>query len=120
MISVNKNKLALFFLKLSIASVLVYAAARSFVDPNSWIGFMPSFLRNLLQTNILLGLFSLYEIALAAWVMSSKKTFYASLVAAATFAGITIFNLAALDIVFRDFGLMLAALALAAMTYSNK
>lgn len=101
-----------FFLRLGLAIPFLYAAIAATLDPNSWIGFFPSWLQNIFPGGLLLGLFSLYELALSLWLISGKKTYYASALASLTLLAITITNLGALDIVFRDIGLLLAAIAL--------
>lgn len=70
-------------------------------------------MRSLAPEPLLLSSFSLFEVLLGLWLLSGKKLFYAAGISAMVFSGITIFNLGALDIVFRDVGLFFAALALA-------
>lgn len=69
-----------------------------------------------MPAQILLTLFSVYEIILALWLLIGKQLFYAGLLSAATLIGIAAFNLGAIDIVFRDISLALSALALAVLT----
>ncbi len=101
-----------FLLRLGIAIPFLYAAIAATLDPNSWIGFFPPWLQSILPGGVLLGLFSLYELALSLWLLSGKKTYYAGGLASLTLLAITITNLTVLDIVFRDLGLLLAAIAL--------
>jgi uncharacterized membrane protein len=108
----ESNKLASLLLRLGIAFSLIYVGIVSFVNPSSWIGFIPSFL----QGSTLLIVFSVYEIALGLWLLWGKKIFYASVLTALTMFFIVIFNLGAFDIVFRDLTIMLAAIALAVLT----
>ena len=120
MIKINRNQLGIFLLKLGLAVTFLYAATASLVDPSSWIGFVPQGLRDILPATVILGIFSAYEIVLSAWLMSSKKTFWAASLAALTLAAITFTNLGVLDIIFRDIGLLLAAISLAVMSFDNK
>lgn len=76
-------------------------------------------MRNLLPGSTILTVFSVYQILLALWILSGWKTFYPSLLAALTISGIIIFNLGALEIVFRDIAIIFAALALAAWSYKK-
>lgn len=101
-----------FLLRLGLAVPFLYAAIAATLDPNSWLGFFPGWLQSIIPGGLLLGLFSLYELALALWLLSGKKTYYAGGLASLTLLAITISNLGALDIVFRDIGLLLAAIAL--------
>lgn len=106
------NKVS-FFLRFGIAFSFLYAAVSSFLNPNAWIGFFPIFLRNLIPVNILLILFSIFEIILGIWLISNKATFYASILASFALLGIIIFNFSSFDIVFRDVTILFAAIALA-------
>ncbi len=115
----SQKQLASFLLRCAIASVFVYAAVASFLTPDNWIGFFPIFLRHLFLQNILLGGFSVYELVLALWLLSGKYTFFAAIFSALTLSGVVIFNLDQLDIVFRDFAIILAAASLAVFTYKK-
>jgi len=99
--------------------VFLYAAISSFLSPSSWIGFIPLFLRNLIDANLLLFAFSFYEIILGLWLLSNKTVFYASLLSALTILGIVISNLGALDIVFRDIAILFSAIALMILSYKR-
>ncbi len=107
-------------LRLGLAFVFVYAAYSSFLNPESWIGFFPNFIRAIVPENILLTGFSLVEIVLGVWLVSGFKTFYAAAVASLLLLGIVIFNLAIMDLIFRDIGLFFASLALLVGSYNNK
>ena len=109
----NKEQFAALLLKIGLASTFIYASVSSFVNPSSWIGYLPQFLTNIIPATILLAFFSAYEILLSIWILSGVKSFYSALLAAATLAAIILLNLGAIEIIFRDFGLFLAALALA-------
>ncbi len=109
----SKTKVALILLRLGLAFVFFYAAIFSFLNPNDWIGFFPIFLRDFFGANFVLTSFSFYELVLSFWLLSGKWQFYAGLISAAIFLGIIVFNIGAMDIIFRDVGLFSAALALA-------
>jgi hypothetical protein len=115
----NQQRFAFFLLRSAIASVFAYAAIASFITPDNWIGFFPIFLSRIVPQNILLTSFSIYELALAVWFLTGKFTFYASLLAILTLSGIIIFNIDQLDIVFRDFAIILSAASLVAFTYKK-
>jgi len=110
-------KIAKVLLRIGLAGTLVYAALASFITPTSWIGFFPAFLVDLsssfMSQEVLLGIFSVTELLLAAWLLSGFKPFLAGLCVAGLFGGIFFANLGAMDLVFRDFGLFFASLALA-------
>lgn len=109
-----------FLLRLGLAFTFAYAAIASFYAQQNWAGFFPRPLVDLVPIGILLAVFSIYELALAAWLLSNRKTFYAACLSALTLVGIIVFNFGALDIVFRDAGLFFAAAALAALSYRRK
>lgn len=116
----SSNKLVNYLLQIGLASVFLYAAIASFIEPNNWIGYLPVFLRDIFPVKLLLAAFSLYELALAIWLLMGRYTFYASLLSAATLMGIIVLNLGELDIVFRDVAIVFSALALAVATHKKK
>lgn len=120
MVSVKSEKFASFLLRTGLGLVFLYAAASSLIDPGSWIGFLPSFMRELASPEFLLTLFSIYEILLAVWLISGKETFHAALLSAATMFAIVIQNIGALDILFRDVAILFAALSLAVLSRDGK
>ena len=99
-------------LRIALAFVFLYASISSFLSPNDWIGYMPSFMRGVVPDQLLLAGFSIYELGLALWLLSGLFARYASLLTAATLIGIVVLNPALLPITFRDVGLFKAALAL--------
>lgn len=112
----RKVRLASLILRLGLAVVFLYPAIAAFIDPNSWIGFLPIFLRRIIPEKTLLLLFSLYEIVLASWLLSGKKVFYAAVISAMTLFAIIITNIGVMDIIFRDVAILAAALALATLS----
>lgn len=102
-------------LRLGLATVFMYAAISSFIDPGEWVGYLPQFVRDTFNADVVLQLFSVYELLLAAWLLSGVYTRIAGLVCAATLIAITVPNLHLFAISFRDIGLVFAALALAAI-----
>jgi uncharacterized membrane protein YphA (DoxX/SURF4 family) len=111
----TKEKIASLLLRIGLAIVFLYAAVASFLEPGTWIAFLPSFLTNIIPAGPLLTIFSIYEIIVAVWLMSGRKIFYAAAIASLTIVGIISSNLSFLDIVFRDFAILFAALALAVL-----
>lgn len=99
-------------LKVGLAVVFLYAAVAAFFDPGSWIGYFPSFLREILPGHLVLNLFSIYEISLALWLIWGRWLFWSGLLSALSLLGIVVFNLSQMDVIFRDLGLIFMALAL--------
>lgn len=112
----KNEKLVAVITRIGLAFVFLYAAISALIDPIAWIGYFPLWLRHLVPGNILTIVFSSYQIFLAIWLVSSKKTLYSSLFAAFTLLCIISANIKAFDIVFRDVEIFLSALALAALS----
>ncbi len=106
-------KLASFFLRIGLAIAFLYAALSSFLDPSAWIGFFPLWMQQNLPVTVLLFAFSLYEIILSLWLLSSWRVKEAAITAAVTLFLITAVNIQGLDIIFRDVAIMFAAVGLA-------
>ncbi len=102
----------MLFIRLGLAFVLLYAGIASFQDPGMWSGFVPQFVSSILPAETFLKIFAVFEVVLGLVILSGKAARLAGFLAAASLVGITVFNLSAWDIVFRDVGLALAALAL--------
>jgi uncharacterized membrane protein YphA (DoxX/SURF4 family) len=114
------DSLISFLLRAGIATVFLYAAIAAFLDPFSWIGFFPVWLRELFDAELLLMGFSIFEIALSLWIFSGAMIREAAIVASITLFAIVLGNLGALDIVFRDVAILFAALALVAIGQKDK
>ena len=113
------SNLASFILRVALAVPFLFAAIDATLQPEAWIGFVPQFLRNILPGSILLGAHALVDFTLALWLLSGWRTKYAAGFTALNLAVIIIVNLAALDIIFRDVGLLLAAIALEVLQYEK-
>lgn len=112
----QNKQLPLWLLRIGLAIMFLYAAIGSFIAPNEWIGFLPPIITTLFDAELILKIFSVFEIALAAWLLSGVRTRYAALLAAVMLIGITVSNFSLFAISFRDIGLAFAALALAALS----
>ena len=99
-------------LRLALGFVFCYAAISSFVTPEAWLGFIPSYVpANLAKPS--LDFFSVVQLGLVAWLAWGRWLRYSALAAGLLLAALTLANLASLVITFRDIGLALAAFALA-------
>lgn len=116
----KNEKLALFLLRLGIASVFLYAAIAATLEPSNWIGYLPQFLRSIFPAETLLHLFSAYQVGLSLWLLWGKKLLYPSVLSVLTFIAIIIANIGQLDIVFRDIAILFAALSLAVVSRDSK
>lgn len=109
---IDMNLTALL-LRIGLAGVFIYAAVSSTISPREWVGYLPSLATEYIQAETLLKIFSVYELALAGWLLSGLYVRYAALLCAATLIGISVTNFSLFAISFRDIGLAFAALALA-------
>lgn len=109
----NKVALVNLLLRIGLAGIFLYAALSGTLHPDDWIGYLPQFLRNIFPAKYLLISFDVYELILSVWLLTGWKTFYSAVLSTLTLFGIIVTSLGALDITFRDFGLLLAAIALA-------
>lgn len=117
--TVGQKDYAAKLLRAGLAVIFTYAAVSSFKNPQDWVGYLPSFVRKSGNAHNLLKVFSVYELALAAWFVSGKYVKYAALLAAATLAGIVVSNSKLFAITFRDIALIFSALALFVLSWDN-
>ena len=116
----SNPKFVILFLRLGIASVFLYAAIASTLDPINWSGYLPPFVTIIAPMNVVLICFSLFEFILSIWILSGWKSLYAAFLAATTLLAIIGANWSDRDILFRDFAIFFAALALAAASVGKK
>jgi len=110
----DNKQITPLLLRMGLATMFLYAAISSFLDPREWVGYLPSMLTSRIDAETILHFFSVYELILAAWLLSGVYVRYVALLCAATLAGIVVTNFSLFAISFRDIGLIFAALALAA------
>jgi len=115
----QNQKIVHILLRISITSVFLYAAVGATLQPNNWIVYIPQALQNIIPAKLFLTGFSFYQLLLSIWLLSGWKSFYAASFAAITFLGIISANFMALDILFRDFAIFFAAVALAVGSYKS-
>ena len=113
----KNERLISFLLRIGIAIAFLYAAIAAFLEPSSWVGFLPAWIDGIVPRGTLLSIFSIYEILLALWLLTGKMPFRAAAVSSATMFAIIVFNIGSLDILFRDVPILFAALALMTLTY---
>ena len=116
----DKNSTISLFLRLGLAFSFLYAGIAAFFNPLAWVGYIPVFLRDMISEGILLNLHSAFNVLLGLWLLSNKKTFYAAVVSAIALFAIIISNIVLFDIVFRDVSILLAAVALAILSYTKE
>lgn len=108
----SATQLTPLLLRAGLAIIFLYAGISSLKNPDSWIIYLPSFVRTSASAMSLLHVFSVYELLLAIWLIVGRYVKYAALLCALTFAGIVVVNFNAFIITFRDIALIFMALAL--------
>jgi uncharacterized membrane protein YphA (DoxX/SURF4 family) len=109
------NKTANLLLRIGVAFAFIYAGISGLVNPDSWIGYFPTFL----QSNTILIVWGIVEVILGLWILSGRNIFIPALLGGLSMIGVIIFNWSQMDILFRDVTIMLAALALAIEAYNK-
>ncbi|MDO8470935.1 MAG: DoxX family membrane protein [bacterium] len=112
----NSKKIPEFFLRFGLALVFLYAGVFGFLNPMDWIGFLPSWVKDMAPASLsdqnVLAVFSATEILMGLLLLFGIQVFLVSIVSSCMLLGIVVFNWGAMDIIFRDIGLFFAALAL--------
>ena len=115
-----KGNPAATILRWGLAFVFFYAAVAALLNPADWVSFLPGPLASAPYADLLLSVFSVYELILAVFLFWGKKVYWSSLLATITLAGIVVANFQATNIVFRDIGLAMSGLALFEMSRQDK
>ncbi len=110
-----KVRIAILLLSIGLAGTYFYAGISALQHPDDWIGFLPELVRaNPLAGTMLMG-FSIFQIGLAAWLISGIRTSFAASISVLLLVAIMVTNPDALTITFRDGGLVFASIALAVL-----
>lgn len=115
----DHQSLASFTLRVALAIPFLFVAIDATLQPEAWVGFIPAFVKNILPASLVLGAHALVDFTLGLWLLSGWKTKHAAALSALNLATIIVVNLTALDIIFRDIGLLLAAVALGVLQYKK-
>lgn len=102
-------------LRLGVAFAFLYPPINAVIDPYSWVGYFPSFVRELGDEMVLLHVFGVIEAVIGLWILVRKNVFWPSAAAAAALLAIVVFNLGDFQVLFRDLSIAAMALALALM-----
>ncbi|HEU4677571.1 MAG TPA: hypothetical protein VFS75_02525 [Candidatus Paceibacterota bacterium] len=98
-------------LRVALAFAFLYPPVSAYLAPYDWIGYFPQFVHGIVSDTVLLSLWGLLEVGIGLWILSGKRIALPSVIAAILLALIVLFNLAQMEVVFRDVSLALAALA---------
>ena len=101
-----------FLLRLAVAFAFIYAGISGFINPDAWIGYFPVWTKGFVSDAILINAWGIIELAIGFWILFGKKILIPSIIATLALAGIVVFNLNQMDVIFRDVSIALAALSL--------
>lgn len=99
-------------LRSSLAFAFLYAGVSGFLDPVSWVGFIPPFVGRIVDPILLLTVFGIVEVLLALWLVWGKRTDIAAGISVLLLLGITLSSPGQFILLFRDLTLAGAALSL--------
>lgn len=107
---------ATLLLRLGIAFAFIFPAANALIDPYSWVGYLPRFLRDgVFPEMLLLHLFGAVEVVIGLWLVWGKRLFIPSVAATLILLLIVVLNLGDFQVLFRDLSIAAMALALAVL-----
>lgn len=99
-------------LRIGLAIVFLYAGVESLRQPATWEAYLPTFMTKAVSASVLIKFFAVYELVLAAWLLTGKYVKHVAALSALTLAGIVATNPSQLLTTFRDIGLAFMAVAL--------
>jgi uncharacterized membrane protein YphA (DoxX/SURF4 family) len=101
-------------LRIGLAFAFLYPPYAALLDPQSWFGYFPRFIRELpINSLVLLHGFGVIEVLLALWILSGCRIRLPAALAGLILLAIVFFNSGTFDVVFRDLSIAAIALALA-------
>lgn len=98
-------------LRIGLGFIFIYAGVMSFSAPENWIGFVPPWIENIIKPLIFLQVHAAFEIILGLTLLTGIVLPAAALIAFFNIFAILFFY-GVDDVTFRDFGLLMTALAL--------
>ena len=119
-LSSDPKKLSpVLLLRIGLGLVFIYAGAHSIADPGAWTGFVPGWLGNVLNPVTFVYIHGAFELALGLGIIIGLFLPVLSFLAFLDFFAILVF-FGVDDVTFRDFGLLMSALALFLFTRKEK
>jgi uncharacterized membrane protein len=107
------NDKLIYMLRVGVAFSFLYASISGFLEPTSWVGFLPQFATKIMAGETILMIFGVVEILVALGLLFMKNPFYLAVLSALMLLGIVVFNIPQMDILFRDIPIVLMAVAIA-------
>lgn len=112
-----KIKLACQFLRFGLAFAFVFASVGIYLDPESFLHYIPDTVQNEHFLNYFLLIFAVMEILMSVWLLSGWQVRYAAFLSFVIMISIVVFNLDYLFILFRNIAISFAALALTVLEW---
>jgi|SRR6185312_2048956 len=102
-------------LRVGLAFAFLYPPLDAIVDPYSWLGYFPAFLRGIVPDMVLLHSFGALEVFIALWLLSGWKVFWPACLATVLLVSIVLFDGGGggFEVVFRDLSIASIGVALA-------
>lgn len=116
----SAERKAYLVLRVGIAFAFLYPPINALFDPDSWIGYFPSFMHGFLPDLVLLHAFGAVEMIIALWILSGWKIFWPSIAATAILTGIVIFGYRDFQVLFRDVTIAMMSLSLVLLSFRSR
>jgi hypothetical protein len=109
----NTSKAIELLLRIGVAFSFIYPPISAFINPYSWVGYIPEFMNVLpIESVVLLHVFGIFEIIIGVWLLFGKRIFIPSILATLFLALVVGFNWTQMDVLFRDIPILLMAACL--------
>lgn len=118
--NMDVERIAQISLRIGVAFAFLYPPINALVDPNSWIGYFPPFVRGYVPDDVLLNAFGIVEVVIALWILSGWRIFWPSAVATLMLLGIVVFNPTNFQVLFRDLAIAASVFALAVVSWKHE
>jgi uncharacterized membrane protein YphA (DoxX/SURF4 family) len=119
-LSSDSDKLSpILLLRIGLGLIFIYAGSHAIADPGAWTGFVPGWLGNMINPVIFIYIHGAFELVLGLGIILGLVLPILSFLAFLDFLAIIVF-FGVDDVTFRDFGLLMSALALFLMTRKEK
>lgn len=116
--STQTQRAAMMVLRIGVAFSFLYPPIDALLDPYSWLGYFPAFMRGYVPDMVLLHSFGIFEVVIALWILSGVRIRYPSIIAALVLCAIVFFDSNNFSVLFRDLSIAAAALSLALFSWS--
>ena len=115
----DREKTAALLIRIGLCIVFLYAGISALISPENWINFVPKWVEIIMSKETFLMLHSIADIVVGLWLISGIKPFYSALVSGVMLIAIISGNVSQISIIFRNFALLFADIALMVLTYKN-